>query len=143
MAIDNPAGWLANAGATHTAEQLRTYIGSTLNGLGAAASNTRTRGGVNPALATQMVVTQNGTPNMSVNVGAGVAFIEGTEGANQGMYVVRASTVTNLTISTAPGAGLNRIDLIVAKVQDSVYSGATDSWSLAVVTGTAAASPAA
>jgi hypothetical protein len=141
LAIDNPAGWLQNAGVTHTAEQLRTYTGANLNGLGAAGAVTRTRGGVNPALGTAMVVTQNGTPNMSVNVGAGVAFIEGSESANQGVYAVRAGTVTNLTITTAPGAGNSRIDLVVAKVQDSAYSGATDAWSLAVVTGTASASP--
>lgn len=143
MAIDNPAGWLQNAGTTHTAEQLRTYTGGLLNGLGVAASATRTRGGVVPQLGTAMVVTQNGTPNMSVNVGAGVAYIEGTEGATQGMYAVRAGTITNLAIAAAPGAGLNRIDLVVAKVQDTAYSGVTDAWSLAVVTGTAAASPAA
>jgi hypothetical protein len=143
VAIDNPAGWLANAGTTHTAEQMRTYIGALLNGLGTPGGVTRTRGGVNPALGTAMVVTQNGTPNMSVNVGAGVAFIEGTESTTQGLYAVRASTITNLTISAAPGAGLNRIDLVVAKVQDTGYSGATDAWSLVVVTGTAAASPAA
>lgn len=143
MAIDNPAGWLQNAGATHTAEQLRTYTGANLNGLGAAGAITRTRGGVNPALGTAMVVTQNGTPNMSVNVGAGVAFIEGSESSSQGIYVARAASVTNLTIATAPGAGTSRIDLVVAKVQDSFYSGATDAWSLAVVTGTASASPSA
>jgi hypothetical protein len=143
MAVDNPAGWLQNAGATHTAEQMRTYVGGLLNGLGVASSVTRTRGGVVPQLGTAMVVTQNGTPNMTVNVGTGVAYIEGTEGATQGMYAVRAGSVTNLAIATAPGAGLNRIDLVVAKVQDTVYSGATDAWSLAVVTGTAASSPAA
>lgn len=143
MAVDNPAGWLSNVGPTHTAEQMRTYIGSLTNGLGVGGSVVRTRGGVVPQLGTAMVVTQNGTPNMSVNVGAGVIFIEGTESSSQGMYVARALTVTNLTIATAPGAGLNRIDLVVAKVQDTIYSGATDAWSLAVVTGTAAASPAA
>lgn len=144
MAIDNPPGWLQNAGAVHTAEQMRTFVGSLLNGLQVgSASTTRTRGAVHPVLGTAMVVTQNGTPNMSVNVGTGVAFIGGTESATQGMYAVRVGAVTNLAIATAPGAGLNRIDLIVAKVQDSAYSGATDASSLAVVTGTAAASPAA
>lgn len=141
MAVDNPPGWLQNAGATHTAEQMRSYIGMLLNGLGIAGGTTRTSGGVHPALGTGMIVTQNGTPNMSVNVGAGAAFLEGSEGANQGMYGVRAGTVTNLAIATAPGTGLSRIDKVCAKVQDSAYSGAVDAWSLVVVTGTAAASP--
>jgi hypothetical protein len=143
MAFDTPPGYLQNAGAVHTAEQMRTFMGGLLNGLGAVASTTRTRGAVVPQLGTALVVTQNGTPNMSVNVGSGVAYIEGTEGAQQGMYAFRAGTVTNLTISSAPGAGLNRIDLIVAKVQDTQYSGATDAASLVVVTGTAASSPSA
>jgi hypothetical protein len=142
VAVDNPAGWLSNAGATHTAEQMRTYIGALTNGLFVAGA-TRAAGGVNPALGTQMVVTQNGTPNMTVNVGTGIAFIPGSESTTQGLYAVRTASITNLTIAAAPGAGLNRIDLIVAKVQDSGYSGATDAWSLAVVTGTAASSPAA
>lgn len=143
MALDTPPGWLQNAGAVHTAEQLRTFVGGLVGGLGIASSVTRTRGAVVPQLGTAMVVTQNGTPNMTVNVGTGVAYVEGTEGATQGMYAVRNGTVFNVAIATAPGAGLNRIDLIVAKVQDTQYSGATDAATIVAVTGTASASPSA
>lgn len=141
MAEVNPAGWLQNAGATHTAAQLRTYVGSTLTGAFASGAISRTRGGVHPSLGTAMQVTANGTPNMTVNVAAGVAFIPGTENTSQGVYSVYNDASVNLSITTAPGAGLNRIDLIVAKVQDTFYSGAINAWSLAVVTGTAASSP--
>lgn len=139
----NPCGWLQNAGATHTAQQMRTYIGSLLAGLQSAGQVARTKGGVHPALGGQFVVFQNGTPNMSVNVGSGVIFIPGTESTAQGVYVCENDGQVNLGIATAPGTGLNRIDLVVAKVQDSAYSGSTNAWSLAVVTGTAAASPSA
>lgn len=143
MTANNPAGWLQNAGATHTAAQMRTYVGSTLGGISSAGALTTSRGGVNPLYGTQMVVTQNGTPNMSVNVGAGIAYVPGSESNAQGTYFCYNDATVNLSIATAPGAGSSRIDLVVAKVQDSQYSGATDAWSLAVVTGTASASPSA
>jgi hypothetical protein len=87
-----------------------------------------------------LAVTANGTPNMSVNVAAGRAVIVGTESSLQGAYHVVNDAAKNLTISAANATNPRR-DLIVAKVQDSAYSGATNSWSLVVVTGTAAASP--
>lgn len=137
----NPAGWLQNAGSTHSAAQLRTYTGALLTGTFSTGTITRTLGGVHPVLGGQLAVTQNGTPNMSVNVASGVVFIPGTESTAQGVYFCENDATVNLSITTAPGSGLNRIDLIVAKVEDSFYSGATNAWSLAVVTGTAASSP--
>ncbi len=88
-----------------------------------------------------MAVTQNGTPNMSVNVAAGKAFVDGTENANQGAYLCVNDATVNLAISASSPTN-PRKDLVVAKVQDAEWSGATNSWSLAVVTGTPAASPA-
>ena len=82
-----------------------------------------------------------GTPNMSVDVLSGHAWIDGTEGANQGAYHVYNDATKNLVISAAH-ATLARKDLVVAKVQDAAYSGAVNAWSLAVVTGTPAGSPA-
>lgn len=90
---------------------------------------------------TELKVQAKGTPNMSVDVLAGHGWIDGTEGANQGTYHVYNDATVNLVISAAH-ATLARKDLVVAKVQDASYSGATNAWSLAVVTGTAAASPA-
>lgn len=133
----NPPGWLQNAGATHTAEQMRGYLGSLITGFAV----TTPRGGIHASAGTALVVTQNGTPNMSVNVGSGIAYIPGTESTNQGTYFAQNFGVVNLTIATAPGSGQSRIDLVVFKVQDSQYSGSTNSCSLAVVTGTASASP--
>lgn len=88
-----------------------------------------------------LAVTQNGTPNMSVNVAAGKAFVDGTENANQGAYLCANDATVNLAIAASNPTN-PRKDLVVAKVQDAEWSGATNSWSLAVVTGTAAAVPA-
>ena len=90
--------------------------------------------------ATDFAVTQNGTPNMSVNVAAGGAFIRGTQNANQGAYHVWNDGTVNLSI-TAADATNGRRDLVIAQVRDAAYSGATNDARITVVTGTAAASP--
>lgn len=90
-----------------------------------------------------MAVSQNGSPNMSVNVAAGLAVVDGTQDVlHQGSYVCLNDATVNLAISAADPTN-PRIDIVVAKVQDSQYSGATDAWSLAVVTGAPAPSPSA
>jgi hypothetical protein len=89
-----------------------------------------------------MAVTQNGTPNMSVNVGSGITTVRGTESNTQGSYYCFNNATVNLAIG-ASDPSLNRIDIVVAKVQDAFYSGGTNAWSLAVVAGTPAASPSA
>lgn len=86
-------------------------------------------------------VTQNGTPNMSVNVAAGGAFIRGTLNANQGAYHVWNDGTVNLSISAADATN-GRRDLVIAQVRDAAYSGATNDARITVVTGTPAASPA-
>lgn len=80
--------------------------------------------------------------NMSVDVNnGGTAFIEGTEATNQGYYsCLGDASAVNLTIG-ASSPSLSRIDIVVAQVEDSFYSGSTDAWSLAVVAGTPASSP--
>jgi hypothetical protein len=93
--------------------------------------------------ATDFLVTQRAAgANMSVDVtNGGQCYIDGTESATQGTYsCLGDSTSVNLAIS-ASSPTLPRIDIVVAKVQDAFYSGATNAWSLAVVTGTPAASP--
>lgn len=89
---------------------------------------------------TDLAVTQNGTPNMSVNVAAGAVAIDGTESTTQGFYHFVNDATLNVAIAAA-NATNPRIDLIVAKVQDAQYSGATNAASIVAVTGTAAASP--
>lgn len=87
------------------------------------------------------VTEKSGTPDMSVDVAAGSCLITGTESASQGAYWLENLATLNVTI-TAADATNPRKDLIVAKVQDSDFSGATDAGSIVVVDGTPAGSPA-
>jgi hypothetical protein len=87
-----------------------------------------------------LAVAQNGTPNMSVLVAAGSAFIRGTQAASQGVYHSFNDASTNLTIAAANATNPRR-DLIVLQIRDAAYSGAVRDARLLVVTGTPAASP--
>src|SRR5581483_7444458 len=62
----------------------------------------------------------------------------------QGVYYCYNDNSTgNVSLAIAAANPSNpRIDLVIAQVQDAQYSGATNNWQLAVVTGTAGASPA-
>jgi len=140
MTVLNPPGFLQNAGATHTAESFRNWSGIILGGARASTSLIA-RGGVNASLGNKLQVTQSGSPGMSVIVKSGHAAIMGTEGTKQGVYMCLNDADVTLSISAAH-ATLNRIDSIIFKVQDSQYSGGSDTSSLVVVTGTPAASPA-
>jgi hypothetical protein len=123
---------------SHPAEETRLMLGGMLG-----MPPTTFAGGVaasNPAhgvvSANDFVVTQNGTPNMTVLVGVGGAFIRGTENLNQGAYHVWNDASQSVTISTAHPT-LSRRDLIVVSVTDQSYSGGTSVASISVVTGTA------
>ena len=95
------------------------------------------QGVINPG---DLVVSENGTPNMSVEVAGGAAIIHGTESTYQGSYFVENRGTWPLSIAASDPTN-DRFDLVVAQVEDSEESGATDAWSLAVVTGTPAGSP--
>lgn len=96
------------------------------------------RGGVLGA--SDLAVTQNGTPNMSVNVADGRLWIPGTEGTYQGLYFFENRGTQNLAIAAADATNPRR-DLVIARVRDQQYSGATNNCTLEVVTGAPAASP--
>jgi hypothetical protein len=88
-----------------------------------------------------LAVTQNGTPNMSVNVAAGAAVIVGDDTpATQGSYFVKNDATKNLTVTAADPTN-PRKDIVIAQVRDSFYSGSDNDWRLAVIAGTPAASP--
>ncbi len=126
MTAQNPAIFL-QAGS-HPAEDVRRYIGAlALDRAGVIASG-------------DLAVTQNGTPNMSVNVAGGRVFIPGSQQTYQGTYFAENRGTTNLSIAASDPTN-GRIDIVVARVEDSVYSGSNNLWSLAVITGTPAPSP--
>lgn len=125
MTAQNPALFLQ--GSSHPGEDIRRWMDSLSFSPGIVDFGA-------------MKVTEKSTPNMSVDVAGGRAYIRGSEATYQGSYAVENRGTTNLVVSAADATN-PRKDLVVAKVQDSNYSGATKAWSLAVVTGTPAASP--
>ncbi len=88
-----------------------------------------------------LAVSQHGTPNMSVDVAAGRCVIRGSEATVQGVYPGHNTASLNVVISAADATNARK-DLIVAKIRDSEYSGANDDFTIVVVTGTPAGSPA-
>lgn len=121
---------------SHSAQLFREAIGSLLGQSG---------GIVQPS---DLAVTQNGTPNMSVNVGPGRIWVPSTYTATVnpgggayypgGLYYAENDASVNLPISASNPTN-PRIDQIIAQVQDAAYTGSTNSAQLAVLTGTATA----
>lgn len=111
-----------------------------------AVSSHLTAGGVGSV--GELQVAAQSTPAMSVQVAAGRAWIPGTQTAaisgqswtTQGMYFGANDAAISVTVAAADPTN-PRIDLVVAQVQDSFYSGSTDVLSVTVVPGTPAASP--
>jgi hypothetical protein len=86
-------------------------------------------------------VEQNGTPNMSVNVLDGKAWVKGDDNPDtQPMYRVYNDGTVNLAIAAADPTN-PRKDIVIAEVRDSQFSGVNNDSQLRVVTGTPAASP--
>lgn len=127
MAVENPPIFL-QAGS-HSAEQVRRALSAIMGGRG---------GVVQPS---DLFVSQNGTPNMSVNVATGQVVVLGDEATYQGVYFAENRGDLNLSIGAADPTN-DRHDLVVVRVLDSAYSGADDEVSIEVIEGTPAGSPA-
>lgn len=126
MALRTPPSWLQQG--SHPAENDRLAAQGIFATTGIIGS-------------TSLAVTQNGTPNMSVNVAAGWAAIVSSV-ANAGVYQIYNDATTNLTV-TAANATLPRIDRVVATVNDAYYSGLLNDVTFTIVAGTPNASPSA
>lgn len=129
MAERQPPSFL-QAGS-HPAEHDRLVLSSLLGGGGA---------GEGVVAAGDLAVTQNATPNMSANVAAGAAFVKNDLSPFGGTYHVQNDATVNKTIAAADATNPRR-DLVVARIRDASYFGATNAWDLFVVTGTPAPSP--
>jgi hypothetical protein len=130
MTVKNPAIFLQ--GGSHPAEDVRRALEAMNDG------GHRELEGVIGATALQ--VTESGTPAMSVDVAGGQAWIKGTENTYQGVYFVENRGSATVAISASDPTN-PRKDIVVAEVDDSDYSGATDAWDIKVITGTPAGSP--
>lgn len=127
MTVQNPPIYL-QAGS-HPAEDVRRFHGALVNDTSGILASA------------DLAVTQNGTPNMSVNVAGGRAFIAGTEATYQGTYFVENRGVQNVSVGASDPTNA-RYDLVVARVRDSSYSGVTNAWAIEIVAGTPSGSPA-
>ena len=111
----------------------------------AAAASAVTAGGGHGIIdAIDLAVTQNGTPDMSVNVAAGRAIIRsgGSSSLLQGCYAALNDATVNVSIA-ASDATNPRIDYIVLQVRDSNYGESAADARLVAITGTPAGVPAA
>ena len=129
MTVHNPATFIQ--ASTHPAEGVRRAMG-VLSDDGS---------GVYDKAGGELLVAESDTPAMTVQVAGGRCVIVGTEGTYQGSYFCENRGAATGVVVTAADPTDPRIDLVVAKVEDSAYSGATDAWSIAVVAGTPASSP--
>jgi hypothetical protein len=134
MTAQLPAFLQASAyGAVSFRQQVSSLFGIALPGTLTSAAG----GIVNSG---DMAVSQNGTPNMSVNVAGGYDWIPGTTAANQAMYGSLNDAPVNLTVA-ASNPSNPRIDDVCATINDAAYAGATNNFTLQVITGTPAGSP--
>lgn len=82
-------------------------------------------------------VTQRGAgANMSVDVAAGGAWVQGDDTARQGFYHLVNDATVNVAVSAAH-ATLPRVDQVVARVYDSSVAGGSDTPAVEVIAGTA------
>jgi hypothetical protein len=121
MAELNPPQFMQNRN-DHTAQGDRLGLGGLF-----------LRGGVRGD--TDLQVLPQATPNMSVIITSGHAYVAGTQDLNQGFY--HCYNDANISRSfSASSPTQSRIDLVVARVQDAFYSGTTNAWDVFVVQGT-------
>lgn len=75
--------------------------------------------------------------NLSVDIAAGEAYVQGDAITNQGMYYAYNDAVSNLATFTAAHATLPRIDRVALRVRDAFHGDAANDEAFVVVTGTA------
>lgn len=75
--------------------------------------------------------------NMTVDIAAGEAVVQGDQVTNQGFYWALNDAVFNLTGFTAAHASLPRIDRVVLRIRDAFHGDAANDVSFQIKTGTA------
>jgi hypothetical protein len=126
MAVESPP--FAVQAGTFGAEQTRRAISNLLTRGSTVGSIT---GGLLAASDCQVTAGSG----MQVNVSTGEAWVPGTSSATQGGYYSRVSSTSALSISASDPTN-PRIDRVVAQTTDAAYSGVTNTFAVAVVTGT-------
>lgn len=133
-------------GQSHDAVVVRNLIaamfGVPVAAHAAAASVTTAGGGHGVVGAGDLAVTQNGTPNMSVNVAAGRCIVRAGNASSiaAACWSGMNDAAVNVAIAAADPTNPRR-DLVIFQVRDSNYGEAASDARITVVTGTPAASP--
>lgn len=141
MAEINPPAWM-QAGS-YPARTDRLILSSLLSYPGFAVDEstpTRIRQGIKPSYQNyQLKARAAPTPNMTVIVSAGFAFIDNHDSGGLGTYVCVNDADRTLTVQPAGGAGQYRRDCVVASVYDAETAGSVSEWRLEVIQGAYAA----
>lgn len=142
MTVITPPAWM-QAGS-YPARNDRLALTGLLSYPGFAVDEStpmRIRQGVKPSYTNyQLKVRAAATPNMTVIVSAGFAFIDQHETGGAGTYICANDGDVTLTVQPAGGAGQFRRDTVVASVYDAELSGSASEWRLEIVQGPYAAS---
>ncbi|WP_354596851.1 hypothetical protein R1Y80_09890 [Streptomyces sp. JL1001] len=138
----NPPAWMQ--ASTYPARTDRLTVSALLTHPGFSAdegSPTRVRSGVKPSYQQyQLKVRAAPTPNMTVIVSGGTAYVDNRDTGGAGAYVCVNDGDRTLTVQPAGGAGQYRKDCVVASVYDAENSGSVNEWRLEVIQGSYAAS---
>jgi hypothetical protein len=126
--------WLQSG--AYTAEHDR-FVGTALLGPGTSLTG---RGGVRRVSGNEFQVVPSTPAGLSVDISRGMAFVQGSYTAIQGVYTVVNDVSFPLVIAGANPSS-SRIDLVVLEVLDSTYSGASNTAQVRVIQGTPATNP--
>ena len=126
MAVQNPSLFFQTQ--SHPAEDVRRYFEATMGDRPGIVEND------------DFEVTEASTPNMTVSVASGRAFVAGDISVYQGLYFVENRGSTSVTLATSDASN-PRKDLIVIEVLDGNYRGSIYQTVIRTVTGTASSSP--
>lgn len=124
MDIANKPTWLDNQ--SYTARIDRMVVNSIIAKSGVCGAG-------------DLEVLPQSTPNMSVQIYPGRAWIKGSQVKWQGTYQVVNDSIINLNVPTPDSSP--RIDIIVARVYDSEYGDGLDTAQIELISGTPASSP--
>lgn len=134
-------------GSTHPAEVARNLTASIFGAPVAAFTNAvgaTSAGGAHGVVGSgDLLVAQNGTPNMSVNIAAGRALVRAGNASSilAGAWPVLNDATVNVAIAASDPTN-PRIDLVCVQVRDTNYGEAASDDRFFVVTGTPGAVPA-
>jgi hypothetical protein len=141
MAIISPPAY--QQGGTYSARTDRLSVITGLlgyHGNSADEASLRTRGGVRPSYqGREMQVSAQATPNMTVQVSAGISYVQNKDLANYGAYTAVNDAPVTIPIAASSGSQYRK-DTIVAQVLDAETLGTVNSGALVVVQGPYAAS---